>query len=323
VDLFKKENITIDDIQSLINDGVEESLNIEYKAADSLKKSDGAKKEITKDISAFANSNGGVLIYGLKEEGQKPIEISYIDGNEFSKDWLEQVINNIHRKIKLEVIPVRLKNDISKTIYVIKIPESMEAPHMALDGRYYRRMNFQIVVMEEYEVRNLYHRKEYGELSICDTFRITYEGHPDNEHDEYLFKLDFSICNKSKIVESQYKFALTFENCSGMGLNWERDNKFIFTHIKDKPTMSTSMQVPIFPDEELTVMTIKVNISENKIEENLINGKVIETLHYSSGTEVFTMSFADVFRSTMIGNKIITEDNKLNPDFKKNQYDIM
>ena len=57
----------LDRIQQLIRDSVEESLSIEYKSAGALGKSDTKKTEITKDVSAFANSTGGVLIYGIAE----------------------------------------------------------------------------------------------------------------------------------------------------------------------------------------------------------------------------------------------------------------
>src|ERR1700752_2301480 len=110
MDLMTKESITIEDIQSLIDNGIGESLNLEYKGAGALKKDDPAKIKITKSISAFANSNGGILIYGIHEEDQQPKNISYIDGNVFSNEWLEQVIGNIHRKVKVEIITVRLDN---------------------------------------------------------------------------------------------------------------------------------------------------------------------------------------------------------------------
>src|SRR4051812_21611922 len=54
-------------IQLYITDEIEESLTLDYKAADALDKTDGKKKEITKDVSAMANSAGGIIIYGLKE----------------------------------------------------------------------------------------------------------------------------------------------------------------------------------------------------------------------------------------------------------------
>ena len=219
MDLFTKENITIADIQSLIDNGIGESLNLEYKSAAALKKDDAAKVKITKSVSAFANSNGGVLIYGVHEEDQQPKSITYIDGNIFTNEWLEQIISNIHRKIKVEIIPVRLNDEISQTIYIVRIPESTDAPHMASDGKYYRRMNFQVVPMEEYEVRNLYFRTSTAELTNAKTFAIEYMGHPKNSPDKYSFKLYFSAVNPSEVVEKDYKMSITFENSIDLRLS--------------------------------------------------------------------------------------------------------
>ena len=54
-------------LQSLINDEVEENLLLEYKGAGAIGRTDGKKKEISKDISAMANSAGGIVIYGITE----------------------------------------------------------------------------------------------------------------------------------------------------------------------------------------------------------------------------------------------------------------
>ena len=54
------------DLLALISAGVEESAALDYKRADSLNKRDDKKKtEITKDVSSFANSAGGTIIYGI------------------------------------------------------------------------------------------------------------------------------------------------------------------------------------------------------------------------------------------------------------------
>ena len=55
------------DLDKLIADQVEDNLHLDYKAADALAKTDGKKKEVSKDISALANSDGGIIIYGIKE----------------------------------------------------------------------------------------------------------------------------------------------------------------------------------------------------------------------------------------------------------------
>jgi hypothetical protein len=47
---------------------VKERLRLEYKASDAISKRDNGKKlEMARDVSAFANADGGQIIYGMKE----------------------------------------------------------------------------------------------------------------------------------------------------------------------------------------------------------------------------------------------------------------
>lgn len=47
------------DLQNLIDSEVEENLNLDYKAAGALEKNPKKKDEVSKDVSAMANSAGG------------------------------------------------------------------------------------------------------------------------------------------------------------------------------------------------------------------------------------------------------------------------
>ncbi len=155
-----KNGLSEEDIQKLINNEVEESLHLEYKACDALEKKEGCKKELSKDVSSFANSDGGTIIYGVIERDNKPITIDVgFDPNDISKEWIEQVINSrISPKIEdIIITPIPLSNS-DKFLYLIKIPKSDKAPHQASDKKYYKRYNFQSVPMEEYEIRELYFR---------------------------------------------------------------------------------------------------------------------------------------------------------------------
>lgn len=155
-----KDGLSEEEIQKLIDSEVEESLNLEYKACKALKKEEGCKKELSKDVSSFANSDSGTIIYGVIERDNKPIKIDVgFDPNNISKEWIEQVINSrITPKIEDIIInPIPLSNS-DKFLYSIKIPKSDKAPHQASDKKYYKRYNFQSVPMEEYEIRELYFR---------------------------------------------------------------------------------------------------------------------------------------------------------------------
>lgn len=153
-------------LQRLISDEIEESLTIEYKSAAALEKSDGKRKELTKDVSAMANSAGGVIIYGIKEFDEKekrhlPERIDPIDRTIISKEWLEQVIGNIQPRIpnfRIFPIPAIEERPTTKVVYVVEIEPSV-TPHQATDKRYYRRYNFENQVMADYEINDIRNRR--------------------------------------------------------------------------------------------------------------------------------------------------------------------
>jgi len=82
-------------LEQMIADGMEENLALDYKRAGALSKQDERKKiEITKDVSSFANSSGGVLIYGVAEFDDEPRKhlperLDPIQRSEISKEWLD------------------------------------------------------------------------------------------------------------------------------------------------------------------------------------------------------------------------------------------
>jgi len=83
------------DLLSLIQNGIKESINLDYKECNALQKTDGKKNELSKDVSAFANSAGGVLVYGIVENGHEPtgFDIGY-DPTDITKEWIDQVITS-------------------------------------------------------------------------------------------------------------------------------------------------------------------------------------------------------------------------------------
>lgn len=159
------------DIQTYIDDEVQESLTLDYKAAAALAKDDKKRAEITKDVSAMANSAGGLIIYGVAEYQQAdkkhlPEKIDPVDGTHFSKEWLEHVVNNIRPKIeKLVIHPVQLSNAPNQFVYVVEIPQSTTA-HQATDKRYYKRFNFMSEAMEDYEIRDVMRRLNHPKIEL-------------------------------------------------------------------------------------------------------------------------------------------------------------
>lgn len=170
------------ELLELITNQLEENLHLDYKGADSLLKNDGKKREISKDVSAFANSDGGTIIYGIREfddlsKRHLPERIEPIDRTFISKEWIEQVINsNIQPKIAgLLITPIQITSSINQVVYVVTIPKSNTA-HQASDKKYYKRFNFESVAMDDYEVKDIFNRQlkpilKFGFHEINTTFQ--------------------------------------------------------------------------------------------------------------------------------------------------------
>lgn len=162
---------TMSRLEQMIRDEVEESLTLEYKAADSFGKNDARKKEMTKDVSAMANSAGGIIIYGIKEydnAGKKhlPEKIDPIPRADYPREWLEQVLSNIEPKIDdLIIQPVPINNAEGNVVYVIEIPKG-DTAYQAQDLRYYKRYNFQSLPMHDYEIRDVMGRNKNPVIEV-------------------------------------------------------------------------------------------------------------------------------------------------------------
>lgn len=76
MDLLNSRKWTEHDLDALIKNKVRESVNLDYKKCAALQKNDLKKhEEVSKDISAFANSDGGIIVYGMEEDGHIPTKI--------------------------------------------------------------------------------------------------------------------------------------------------------------------------------------------------------------------------------------------------------
>ncbi len=165
-------------LQNFITSEIEESLTLEYKAAEALDRNETKKKEMTKDVSAMANSAGGMLIYGISEFGELekrhlPEKITPVDRRLFPREWVEQIIQAIRPRIDGIVIhSVNLSSGENDTAYVIEIPQSNTA-HQANDHRYYKRFNFQAVPMEDYEIRDVMFREQTPNIALNFLIEIT------------------------------------------------------------------------------------------------------------------------------------------------------
>lgn len=159
-------------VENLIKNQIEENLHLEYKSAQSIGRQNNQTDEISKDISAFANSDGGIIIYGISEFNEKskrhfPEKIVPINSIDYPKEWLEQIIlSKIKPTIRnFEIKPIWINKHKNELIYIVIVQQS-DTAHQAADKKYYKRYNFMSIAMEDYEIRDIMNRNLFPYLEL-------------------------------------------------------------------------------------------------------------------------------------------------------------
>ena len=204
---------TIEDIKAVLDSKEQESLKLEFKASDAFSKSDGKKAEICKDLSALANSDGGLIIYGIKEVRRVDYGIEYaiddgVDLGEFSIESFEQIIRS---KISPALQNVKIHKILLETgryLIIIDVEKSTNlAPHQSADKRYYKRHNAIVDAMHDYEIRDVMRRSSVPILN----FDLKTESVFQNEGFLY-FKLFAFVENFSDVPANYYTFRLWLQD---------------------------------------------------------------------------------------------------------------
>lgn len=125
------EKITEADLQKLVQNGVRESRIIEYKQNIQLKEPK-QKQELLCDIAAFANTEGGEIIYGMESKDGVPTKLIGLNNYNHDKtvlaieDLLRNSTDPILRTVRFCV--VKLANTLHAL--VVRIGYSFAAPHL-------------------------------------------------------------------------------------------------------------------------------------------------------------------------------------------------
>lgn len=184
----------------------QESISLDYKACGSLENTEGNKNELSKDVSAFTNSAGGVILYGMKEVNRIATELDAgFEPATITKEWLEDVIQGrIHPRIHgVHINPVQLTtHSPGRVAYVVTIPQDNTA-HQAHDKRYYKRFNFKSEPMEDHEIRDVMNRLRFPLLVPKFTPRFIDRQGATNE-----YALNIRIENRGPIAAHTWKIVL-------------------------------------------------------------------------------------------------------------------
>ncbi|MBS3764724.1 MAG: ATP-binding protein [Planctomycetes bacterium] len=119
------------DIEALMDNGVPEGRQIEYKRELPGRGNDD-KKEFLADVTSFANASGGHLIFGVDEDESVPVALPGL--GDINVDEEKQRLENMMRdgvEPRMPGVQIRAIGGFSEgPMLVLQIPQSWASPHM-------------------------------------------------------------------------------------------------------------------------------------------------------------------------------------------------
>ncbi len=136
----------------------------------------GVLDELAKQLSAFANTGGGKLIYGLKDDGTVDSGGVSTQVKNGTKEWLERRIPEItdYEILGFNVHEFEPKSPGSqiqhgKAIYIVDVPDSDRAPHQSTrDMKYYVRLGSQSLPASHKLIEDIRNRQKHPNVSLAD-----------------------------------------------------------------------------------------------------------------------------------------------------------
>jgi hypothetical protein len=125
--------------------------------------------KLVKHVTAFSNTSGGDLIFGITEKGRGgyPTDILGIEDN-VNKERLEQIIiSNIRPRIGVQFREIDIPNS-DRVIFIIRIPEGQNRPYYDMKShKYYKRYEYEAIHMDEFEIESLYQKRFFGASKLA------------------------------------------------------------------------------------------------------------------------------------------------------------
>ena len=154
----KPRDLNSNDLLEFIDKELEENIHLDYKSGSLIEN----VKKLAIHVSAFANTEGGLLILGVDEDkvknGNKTIRVypkkppTWIEPK-FEKETLEKQLNaEIDPSVPIKIVPIRKSKKDHQVVFLIDIPKS-NLLHLHNDKHFfYKRGNFESRPMSRDEV---------------------------------------------------------------------------------------------------------------------------------------------------------------------------
>jgi hypothetical protein len=160
-------SITQEHIEQLVADQIREGPHLDFKRDLPAAWNDSAKHEFLADTTAFANSGGGDLIFGVDEDGQAqasrimPQVISNVDQEiRRLQDFLLNLAEPRLPGVKIQAVQVSVA-EADGYVIVVRIPQSWAGPHrVKTNQHFFIRDGLRKRQLDVPEIRSLFLRTE-------------------------------------------------------------------------------------------------------------------------------------------------------------------
>ncbi len=236
----------------------------------------GFVHRLSKQVSAFANGQGGRIFLGVDDAGQ-------IDGGILRnlrkggfREWLEDVIpGSVDPRLQsfnvFEVLPDDPDESLigpERAVYVIEIPPSQDAPHQAGDYRYYLRIAGKSRPMGHLHIEDVSRRTRTPRVTVS---RVAPFGEPEailNDPRGPKVQLCFQcfVANEGRVLAQHAGGEFLVPRPLVNRLLRQRMEEDVGAELSQTPGMLHAFRyhhTPIFPGQEVVLLRCWVGLHAN------------------------------------------------------------
>lgn len=203
------------DLKRMITDHVKEDLYLEFKQKRDRRHAqleDDDKFNFSRALSGFANSDGGILIWGVetykRDESAKSLKpITDVDG--FIRSLKSSLVNSVQPFVD-NVLIEKIPTDASEQVGFVKclIPQSDKTPHRAMlaEREYYKRSTEGFYRLEHFDLEDMFGRRQKPLLVL----HITPGNYPGD--DPEMREVKFAFMNEGRWTAQHFGFLCQFDD---------------------------------------------------------------------------------------------------------------